>query len=374
MNTKVQMQNPDAGDRFKEISHAYEVLSDSQKRGIYDQYGEQGLSGEGGFGGAGMSPEDLFSQLFGGGGGRSRPTGPRKGKDMTHSLKVSLEDLYKGKTSKLALQKQVLCAGCEGKGGKDGAVKTCTSCNGRGIRIVTRQLGPMIQQMQVACSDCNGEGEIIRDKDRCIECKGKKVGTERKILEVFIDKGMKDGQAITFTGEGDQAPGIIPGDIIIVIEEKPHPRFKRKGDDLFYEAKIDITTALCGGKFSVEHLDDRVLVVTILPGEVIKPGEVKMVTGQGMPGYKRPFDKGALFITFEVIFPPPNWTADASHFQLLEKLLPPRQQLQMPSSDKMEVDDVVLSNVDPTYRSGSANHAMDEDDERSGPSVQCAQQ
>lgn len=95
---------------------------------------------------------------------------------------------------------------------------------------------------------------------------------------------MQDGQKITFAGEGDQAPGIIPGDVIIVIEEKEHSRFKRKGDDLYYEAKIDLATALCGGQFSIEHLDDRVLLVNILPGECIKPGDVKVISGEGMPG------------------------------------------------------------------------------------------
>ena len=132
-------KNPDAGDQFKEISHAYEVLSDPQKRDIYDKYGEEGLNGNGMHGGDGMSPEDLFSQLFGGafgGGGRSRPTGPRKGKDIMHNIKVTLEDLYKGKVTKLALNKTVLCGPCNGKGGKEGAVKTCTGCHGRGMDLI----------------------------------------------------------------------------------------------------------------------------------------------------------------------------------------------------------------------------------------------
>eukprot|EP00842_Homolaphlyctis_polyrhiza_P000969 jgi/Hompol1/1873/HPOL_002783-RA len=367
-------KNPDAGDKFKDISHAYEVLSDSQKRSIYDQYGEEGLT-EGG-GGGGMSPEDLFSQLFGGGmfgggGSRGRPSGPRKGKDMAHSLKVSLEDLYKGKTSKLALQKQILCASCDGKGGKAGASQTCMGCNGRGVRIITRQMGPMIQQMQQTCPECNGEGEIIKEKDRCKDCKGKKVASERKILEVFIDKGMQDGQKIVFSGEGDQAPGIIPGDIIIVVEEKPHERFKRKGNDLFHEAKIDLTTALCGGKLAIKHLDDRVLMVNILPGEVIKPGETKAITGEGMPGYKRPFDKGTLFVTFEVVFPQPNWI-DQSQLALLERLLPPRAL--PPSTAGLEVDEVVLSNVDPLRSSGPSPMEEDDDNRRGGGGVQCQQQ
>ncbi|EGF82986.1 hypothetical protein BATDEDRAFT_15261 [Batrachochytrium dendrobatidis JAM81] len=371
-------KNPDAGDKFKEISHAYEVLSDSQKRSVYDQYGEEGLSGEG-HGHHGMSPEDLFSQLFGGGGGifgggggRRGPSGPRKGKDMAHALKVSLEDLYKGKTTKLALQKQVLCSGCDGKGGKEGAVKTCPGCNGRGFRVVMRQLGPMIQQMQQTCSECEGACEIIRDKDRCKTCVGKKVATERKILEVFIDKGMQDGQKITFAGEGDQSPGVIPGDVIIVIEEKPHSSFKRKGSDLYYEAKIDLLTALAGGQFSIPHLDDRVLLVNILPGEVIKPGETKVINNEGMPTYKRPYDKGSLFITFEIVFPSANWT-DAQHMKQLESILPPRQSL--PSFGTSEVEEVVLSTVDPMRQNRPQSNAMDEDDEQAGgPSVQCQQQ
>ncbi|KNC95820.1 chaperone DnaJ [Spizellomyces punctatus DAOM BR117] len=370
-------KNPDAGDKFKDISHAYEVLSDPQKREVYDRYGEEGLQGEGA--GGGMSPEDLFSHLFGGGGffggggGRSRPSGPRKGKDMAHALKVSLEDLYKGKVSKLALQKQVICQKCDGKGGKEGAVRQCTTCAGRGVKIIMRQIGPMIQQMQQTCPDCQGEGEVINAKDRCKGCNGKKVIAERKILEVYIDKGMQDGQKITFTGEGDQAPGIIPGDVIIVIEEKEHPRFKRKGDDLYYEAKIDLLTALAGGQFVINHLDDRALLVNILPGEVIKPGDVKAVSGEGMPGYKRPFDKGNLYVKFDINFPPPNW-ADQSKLALLENALPTRQPL--PPVKGKEVEEVVLSTVDPMQQSRAHMNGSGEDEEEEGhgPSVQCAQQ
>lgn len=252
------------------------------KRRVYDQYGEEGLSNGGPGGMGGMDPQDLFSQLFGGGGGGffggqggrggGRPQGPKKGKDLVHRIKVSLEDLYKGKTTKLALQKHVLCTKCKGKGGKEGAVKSCQGCHGQGIKIVLRQLGPMVQQIQQTCGDCNGEGEIINAKDRCKGCLGKKIVNERKVLEVFIDRGMKEGQTISFAGEADQSPGVEPGDVVIVIEEKPHAVFKRKGDDLYAEVEIDLLTALAGGQFTILHLDDRALLVTIPPGEVIKPG------------------------------------------------------------------------------------------------------
>lgn len=275
-------KNPNAGERFKEISHAYEVLSDEQKRGIYDAYGEEGLSNDGPGGMGAGSAEELFAQFFGGGlgggmggmfgEGRGAPRGPRKGRDLVHALKVTLEDLYKGKVSKLALQKTVLCPKCAGKGGKEGSVKTCKGCNGTGQKIVMRHMGPMIQRFQTLCPDCNGEGEIIPAKDKCKECNGKKVTNERKVLSVHVDKGMQEGQRITFAGEADQAPNTQPGDVIFVIETKEHPRFQRKGDDLFYQAKIDLVTALAGGEFTVEHLDDRFLKVEILQGEVIKPG------------------------------------------------------------------------------------------------------
>lgn len=142
-----------------------------------------------------------------------------------------------------------------------------------GMKTMMRQMGPMIQRFQTVCSDCNGEGEMIKDKDRCKTCHGKKTITERKVLHVHVDKGMQDGQKVTFKGEGDQGPDITPGDVIFVIEQKPHPRFQRKGDDLYYQAEIDLLTALAGGTIAVEHLDERWLTVTINPGEVVSPGK-----------------------------------------------------------------------------------------------------
>ena len=112
---------------------------------------------------------------------------------------------------------------CFSQGGKSGAVQKCSACRGRGVRIMIRQLAPgMVQQMQSVCSDCNGEGEVINEKDRCKKCEGKKVIKEVKILEVHVDKGMKHGQRITFTGEADQAPGVEPGDIVLLLQEKEH--------------------------------------------------------------------------------------------------------------------------------------------------------
>jgi DnaJ family protein A protein 2 len=135
----------------------------------------------------------------------------------------------------------------------------------------------MIQQIQSPCDDCSGSGETINPKDRCSNCKGKKVLPEKKLLEVHIDKGMKGGQTIQFNGESDQAPGAQTGDVIIVIEEKPHDRFKRQDTDLFTDIEVDLLTALGGGQISIKHLDDRVLIVNLLPGEIIKHGMLLVV-------------------------------------------------------------------------------------------------
>ncbi|KAF9036787.1 hypothetical protein BJ165DRAFT_1505959 [Panaeolus papilionaceus] len=370
--------HPDKGgdpELFKEVTHAYEVLSDPDKRSVYDARGEAGLSEQGGMGG--MDPQDLFSQLFGGGGGffgggGGRSQGPRKTKDLVHRVNVTLEDLYKGKTTKLALTRNVICSKCKGKGGKEGAVRTCTPCNGRGVRVTLRQMGPMIQQIQSPCDECSGSGEMINLKDRCNNCKGKKVLPEKKFLEVHIDKGMKGGQTIQFRGESDQSPTAESGDVIIVIEEKPHDRFKRQDNDLVTEVEIGLLTALAGGQFAIKHLDDRALIVNVLPGEIRKHGEMKIITGQGMPS-QRHHEPGNLYIKINIKFPE---SIPEASIPLLESALPPRQPL-----DKFDknviLEEVVLEEPDSSHRAhrGMHDEDMDEDGDGDGePRVQCANQ
>lgn len=369
-------KNPDAGDKFKEISHAYEILSDPNKRQMYDNYGEEGLNGDAS-GMGGMNAEDLFNQFFGGGfgrsaGGRGAPRGPRRGKDMVHNFQVSLEDIYNGKTAKLALQKNVICNKCTGRGGKEGAVKTCSRCHGSGVHVELRQLGPMVQQIQSTCNECRGEGEIIKDKDRCKQCNGRKTMGERKILDVHIDKGVRNNTKITFPGEGDQAPNITPGDVIIVVSEKPHDRFKRRDDDLFCEIEIDLLTALAGGQCAIKHLDNRMLIVNILPGEVIQPNQTKTIIGEGMPS-PRHHNHGNIYVQFKVRFPEPNWTNDPAAFEKLAQVLPPRAPL--PSPEGAEIEEVVLASLDSGQQARVNSHDRedDEDEEHHQPGVACAQ-
>ncbi len=134
--------------------------------------------------------------------------------------------------------------------------------------MLLNQLGAgMYQQIHTQCRDCDGRGEKIRKEDMCKTCNGKKIVHERKILEVHIDKGMEDGQKITFHGEGDQTPGLESGDIIIILEEKDHPLFKRKDMDLYMKMEVNLNEALCGFKKAIKTLDNRHIIVSSLPGK-----------------------------------------------------------------------------------------------------------
>lgn len=375
--------NPAAEDKFKEVSHAYEILSDSQKRSIYDQYGEAGL--EGGAGGPGMAAEDLFAQFFGGGGfggglggmfSGMQSRGPVKARTIHHTHKVSLEDIYRGKVSKLALQRSIICPKCEGRGGKDGAVRRCHGCDGHGMKTMMRQIGPMIQRFQTMCPDCNGEGEIMRERDRCKQCSGKKTVVDRKVLHVHVDRGVRSGTKVEFRGEGDQSPGIQAGDVVFEIEQKPHARFQRKEDDLFYQADIELVTALAGGTMYIEHLDDRWLCVEIFPGEAISNGAIKMIRGEGMPA-QRHHNHGNLYIQFNVKFPDKNWTQDPNHFDALRAILPPATS-GIPPPDAM-IEPADLGDLDSHAQSrvfGRDGGAVDDDDDGHphGERVQCASQ
>jgi len=363
-------KNPTAGDKFKEITVAYEVLNDPEKRSIYDKYGEEGLR-EGADGDA-FEPSDLFRMFFGGGGrgggGRGRG-GKRKGKDVAIAFSVTLEDLYNGKQAQFNLDKTVLCKNCAGKGTtKAGATAKCDTCHGRGIIVKMRHIGfGMVQQIQEQCSACGGTGEMIKPKDRCPDCFGNKTKEEAKSLDVFIDKGMEHGTKITFDGEGDQNPEIIPGDVILVLQLQDHPVFKRNKHDLLIEKKIKLVEALCGFQFSITHLDGRTLIIKSHPGEVIKSGDIKFIDGEGMPQHKNPFEKGKLLIHFDVEFPMDGFITPEIA-KVLQQVLPKGTELGTMPSDAEEVM-ISAGSVD-DYGQGEEEEE-EEDESNGGGRVAC---
>lgn len=381
--------HPDKGgdpEKFKELAQAYEVLSDPEKREIYDQYGEDALKEGMGGGGASHNPFDIFESFFGGsfggssfGGGSSRGRRQKQGEDVVHPLKVSLEDLYNGTSRKLSLSRNVICSKCKGKGSKSGASGRCMGCQGSGMKVSIRQLGPgMIQQMQHVCPDCRGSGETISDKDKCGQCKGNKVVQDKKVLEVHVEKGMLHGQRIVFQGEADEAPDTVTGDIVFVLQLKDHSKFKRKGDDLYVEHTLNLTEALCGFQFPLTHLDGRQLLIKSSPGEIIKPGQYKAINDEGMPQYQRPFMKGRLYIHFNVEFPD-SGALSPEQCKALEAILPPRPAGYMTDMEVDECEETTLHdvNIEDELRRKQVQQqqeAYEEDDEPQGHRVQCAQQ
>eukprot|EP00331_Platyophrya_macrostoma_P025597 CAMPEP_0176437332 /NCGR_PEP_ID=MMETSP0127-20121128/18546_1 /TAXON_ID=938130 /ORGANISM="Platyophrya macrostoma, Strain WH" /LENGTH=412 /DNA_ID=CAMNT_0017820913 /DNA_START=34 /DNA_END=1272 /DNA_ORIENTATION=- len=295
--------NAEAAEMFKNISHAYEVLSDEGKRKLYDQYGKKGLE-EGGGGGGFHDASDIFSMFFGGG---RRERGEPKPKDIVHELAVSLEDMYTGKTKKIAVTRDRLCSSCEGRGVKAGAQKNpCRECRGQGVQIRMQQLFPgMVQQVQVRCSACGGEGSQVKPSDLCQGCNGKCILKERKILEVVIEIGQKKGDHKRFVGEGDQNPSMkLAGDVLIFLQQKPHDIFRRVGSHLLINHKICLQQALCGFELPIEHLDRRMLVIKVPAGQVMDPNFAWTVHREGMPVVGTGgVERGNLVIHFEVEFP-----------------------------------------------------------------------
>jgi len=347
---------------------------DPEKRKIYDQYGKEGLEQGGGDGGS--SADDIFSQFFGGGGGRGRQRGPQRGDDINHAIKVSLEDLYNGKTVKLAISRNKPCGDCEGRGGKVGAEKTCQDCRGQGVRIQLRQIGPgMVQQMQSVCPACKGQCKVMDERDKCKSCKGQKAVKDRKVLEVNIEKGMKNGHKIKFSGEADEVPGTLPGDVVIMIQEKEHEIFKRKGADLAFTLELSLSEALCGFTRTITHLDGRVLKISSPEGQVIKPDAVKSIQGEGMPHHGNPFTKGRLFVHFAVKFP--STLPQAAVTAIKAQLPLPAQPMLTGEEEECSMRDADLSQLGQgSDGSGGARSATDEDDEDGrggGQRVQCGQ-
>lgn len=360
--------HPDKGgdeERFKEITTAFEVLNDEEKRQLYDEYGEEGLRD----GGGPSDAHDFFSAMFSSG---ATSRGPKKGEPVIHSLNVTLEDLYRGKTSKLAIIRNRICKPCRGVGATSPhGVATCRQCHGRGFTITLNQIGPgMVQQVQNECRACKGNAEIILSQYRCPSCSGEKVVKERKVLEVYVDKGMQDGQKITFTGEANANPGLVAGDVIVVLKQTKHAEFTRKGNNLIYDKHISLTDALCGVNFYIKQLDGRMLHVQSPPDTVIKPDMIKSIPREGMPTWKNPMDEGYMFIKFTIDFPD---CVGPGHIARLETILGPRTP--MPRlSNRDEVDEVTMIDFEKEHVQASrANGSAYDEDEYEKPTVQCGQ-
>ncbi len=290
------------------------------------------------------------------------------------AVHVTLEELYNGATKKLTVNREKPCKECKGNGGKEGCEKACRECNGRGVRLMIRQMGPMIQQMQVECNACAGQGKTIDEKDKCSSCRGRKVYKDRKILEVHVEKGMIHGAKVVFSGEADELPGTIPGDVVAVIQEERHATFKRNGSDLMVEMELTLHEALCGFTKTIHQLDGRILKVEVPAGKVTKHDSYKAIRGEGMPHRGNPFNKGSLFVHFTIRFP------NNLPRELVQKLAGVLPSVEKPAltGEEEECDNMEDINIEMFGRTTSSRgfgHDEDyEDDEGHGSQrVQCGQ-
>ncbi|MBS1352378.1 MAG: molecular chaperone DnaJ [Coprobacter sp.] len=306
----------EAEEKFKEAAEAYEVLSDTEKRSRYDQFGHAGVNGGGasGFGGAGgMSMEDIFSHfgdIFGGGfggfsgfggfGGGSRG-GKRvnRGSDLRVRVKLNLQEIAAGVEKKIKVKKYVPCSECKGTGAENGsAYETCSQCKGSGVITQMRQtiLGAM--QSTTTCPKCGGEGRIITHK--CPKCNGEGIMKEDEVITINIPAGVSEGMQLSMSGAGNATRhGGINGDLLILVQEEPHPELLRDENDLIYNALIDFPTAALGGTLEVPTIDGKAKV-KIEPGT--QPGKVLRLRGKGLPSVNR-YGVGDLLVNLSVYVP-----------------------------------------------------------------------
>jgi DnaJ-class molecular chaperone len=291
--------DPDAESKFQELANAYEVLSDTEKRRIYDRDGEDGLKNngqqqQGGFG------NDIFSRFFGG--GRQRETDSR-GPDITINLPVTLEDIYTGNMLEIGIKNMVLCPRCRGSGAEDDDdVVKCRKCNGQGFTMKQRRLGPgFIQNFQEQCGSCGGKGKIVRTK--CSRCKGEKVVKGARVVDIPIEQGIPNGEKITFENAADEQADKAAGHVIFECNQLPHDRFRRDDNsvDLHTDVHVSLKEALTGFSTSIPHLDGH--PVDISRKKVTQPFQVLKIQGEGMPQHNWASQKGDLYVRVIVDFP-----------------------------------------------------------------------
>lgn len=311
-------------ERFKRISRAYEILSDPEKRRTYDMRGESAFDGRdaagvgpgGGFG-PGMDPFDMFRSMFGQNSGFG---GVPRTPDVGYEVEVTMEEMYKGFSKTIRYERDAVCRSCQGQGATE--LETCPACRGMGVTVEDRQFGGYIQRVQRACGRCRGQG--VQAKNRCGSCKGHGFVKEQVELPITVPPGCPDRKRFIFRGKADESPGMETGDIQIEVKERRHPHFTRLNDeDLLLQQKVSLLDALCGVRFRVRHLDGQTLDIE---GEkkVLRPGEVLVVPGYGMPKRADPRRCGDLLVRFEVEFPEelPTGTQRETVRQLIDPKAP----------------------------------------------------
>ncbi|UCD14594.1 MAG: molecular chaperone DnaJ [Thermoplasmatales archaeon] len=290
-------KNPDkdAEEKFKEISEAYAVLYDDEKRKMYDMYGHAGIdqryTAEDIFRGADFGDifrgmgfdfgfDDIFERFFGHRMGFNRKPRTRRGSDLRYDIEISLEDAYKGLETEINVPRTEICEACNGSGAKPGTrPKNCPQCEGSGQTRVSRRTAFGMFTRVTTCSRCNGQGTII--EEQCTSCKGRGAVQKTRKIEIRIPRGIEETSQLRLVGQGEQlGTGVKSGDLFIVVHIKDHPKFKRRDSDLYQKIDISFTRAALGHKIEVETLDG---IEKLRIPEGTEGGEIFKLNNKGMP-------------------------------------------------------------------------------------------
>jgi molecular chaperone DnaJ len=319
---KYHPDNKETGNEevFKEINQAYEILSDPQKRAIYDQYGMSGLRREFSdidfdFGFGDLS--EIFSEFFGGPKTARKATGPERGSDIRAELNINFLEAVNGCTKQITIQLFEGCETCKGSGAKPGTkLKTCRSCNGLGeVRRITESFFGQVTQIGT-CPSCHGTGKIVEQP--CSDCTGKGQKRIKKNVEVKVPCGIDDGARLRWGGKGDTGKrGGPPGDLYVLINVKEHEIFKRDGQDIIIEQKVSFSQAALGGVINVPTVEGE-KPLTISSG--VQSGTVLAMPGLGVPKLNNPARRGDELVQITVETPTKLSPEERKIFEQLSKI------------------------------------------------------
>ncbi len=317
----------EAAEKFKEINEAYQVLSDPEKRSLYDTYGERwqdwqragAYTSNVGFDFdpfADFGIGDLFDTFFG-----TTRTVEERALDIEARLEIDLEEAYRGATKRIQVEREEVCLTCGGSGARpNGRVGTCPTCGGRG-RV---RMGFSFFSTETICPDCKGAGRKVVDP--CMECGGTGLRTTLRTIEVRIPQGVDTGARLRLRGEGHSSPSGRKGNLYIYLVVRPHPIFKRQGDDLHLEVPIAFYEAGLGAEIEIPTLDGKTLKFRIPAGT--QTGQTFRLAGKGMPrlqgqGY------GDLYVTAKIVLPQNLGLKDRQLFLEFSKLHPENPRIEL---------------------------------------------
>ncbi len=365
----------EATKKFQEISEAKNILSDPQKREMYDNFGTTDENQ-----GPGFNPADIFGQMFSGMGGMGGMPGMpgmpgffnqqqrRNQEDCVVEHVVGLDDLYKNRTVNIRYKHKVYCSKCNATGSKDGKSQDCSGCGGKGQKVRIIRQGPMIQQMVGACDECGGSGEKINKDNKCTDCMGNKFLLTETMFEFTLNKNMTNNQKILVNDKGHIFKN-SKTNLIVIIKEQPHPIFKRQGNDLHMEIKLRLFQAIYGFTKMITHLDGRNILVKY--DKMIKNMKTLIkVKNEGMG------NGGHLYIHISTCMPKID-KLDEQENTILKKLLVKahlaeyqKEQNILKNIDKL--DKTVLEEIDDTDEEHDDNE--DQGSNHGPQGVQCVQQ